>query len=82
MAGSVGHRRRWTLQPSEPHSWRVYQDAPQRRKAKAVPPLVNEMPAQVLTCRCGRKWANEVALDGHIWKEHDGIEPSEQEVEV
>lgn len=40
-----------------------------------TPPLVMAMRADLVSCRCGRKYATAGALQSHIARDHDGVEP-------
>lgn len=52
----------------------------QRGRPKRPPePVVTTMPAQPVPCRCGRLWANTTTKDAHVWQEHGGQEPQEEQ---
>jgi len=40
-------------------------------------PLCDVLPAEVLTCACGRMWASAEAKARHIEQAHGGVEPEE-----
>ncbi len=50
---------------------------PPVRPKTTPPPLYDVLPAEVLTCVCGRMWASADAKAQHIEQEHGGVEPEE-----